>query len=71
MQLTDERLVEELLPTVRDLLGNPERLAAMGAAARSLDKPQAALNLARLLATIATETTTTETTTTAETTTYD
>lgn len=71
VQLTDERLAEELLPTVRDLLGNPERLAAMGAAARSLDKPQAALNLARLLATIATETTTTETTTTAETTTYD
>jgi UDP-N-acetylglucosamine--N-acetylmuramyl-(pentapeptide) pyrophosphoryl-undecaprenol N-acetylglucosamine transferase len=49
VQLTDEQLAAELLPTVRDLLGNRARLQAMGAAARALDKPQAARDLARLL----------------------
>lgn len=49
VQLTDERLAAELLPTIRNLLDDSERLKAMGTAARLLDKPQAALDLARLL----------------------
>jgi UDP-N-acetylglucosamine--N-acetylmuramyl-(pentapeptide) pyrophosphoryl-undecaprenol N-acetylglucosamine transferase len=41
MTLVDERLDEELLPTLTDLLGDDERLAQMSAAARNLAVPDA------------------------------
>lgn len=50
VQLTDQQLADELLPTVHTLLSNRAKLEAMGAAARALDKPQATRDLARLLA---------------------
>lgn len=49
VQLADETLAESLLPTVRGLLRDPERLARMAAAARSLDRPDAAADLARVI----------------------
>ena len=49
VQLTDDTLPTELLPTVRALLGDPDRLAAMAAAAAALDRPAAATDLARLI----------------------
>ena len=49
VQLTDETLAESLLPTVRGLLFDPERLAGMAAAAAALDRPEAATDLARLI----------------------
>lgn len=51
-QLTDERLTTELLPTVRELMRNPEKLAQMSAAARRLDIPDATARLARLITTV-------------------
>ena len=39
--IEDDDLPERLLPTVRDLLQDPERLMAMAAAAKSLARPQA------------------------------
>jgi UDP-N-acetylglucosamine--N-acetylmuramyl-(pentapeptide) pyrophosphoryl-undecaprenol N-acetylglucosamine transferase len=48
-QLTDEQLSSELLPTVRMLLQDGDRLQRMGAAARALDRPHATHTLARLL----------------------
>ena len=39
--IEDDRLATELLPTVRGLLQDPQRLAAMAAAARRLANPQA------------------------------
>jgi UDP-N-acetylglucosamine--N-acetylmuramyl-(pentapeptide) pyrophosphoryl-undecaprenol N-acetylglucosamine transferase len=54
VQLTDETLTTELLPAIEALLHDSERLAQMGAAAKSLDQPQAAQRLAHLLHTIAT-----------------
>ncbi len=54
VQLTDETLQEQLLPTVRALLfpppGLPGGLASMSAAAAALDRPAAAADLARLIA---------------------
>ncbi|MBX7254414.1 MAG: UDP-N-acetylglucosamine--N-acetylmuramyl-(pentapeptide) pyrophosphoryl-undecaprenol N-acetylglucosamine transferase, partial [Candidatus Promineofilum sp.] len=54
VQLTDETLPEQLLPTVRALLfpppGLPGGLASMSAAAAALDRPAAAADLARLIA---------------------
>lgn len=49
VQLTDETLAESLLPAVQELLFNPERLAHMAAAARALDRPDAAADLARVI----------------------
>lgn len=49
VQLTDETLAETLLPAVRDLLFNSEKLARMAAAAAALDKPDAAAGLARVI----------------------
>jgi len=40
--LPDERLKEDLLSTVTELLGDAKRLAAMGQAMRALDRPGAA-----------------------------
>lgn len=49
VQLTDETLAKELLPTIRELIGDSARLSAMGEAASALDKPDAAADLARLI----------------------
>lgn len=49
IQLTDETLADSLLPTVKDLLFDEDRLARMAAASRSLDKPEAATALARMI----------------------
>lgn len=49
VQLVDETLAESLLPTVRELLFNPERLSRMAAAAKTLDRPNAAADLARVI----------------------
>jgi UDP-N-acetylglucosamine--N-acetylmuramyl-(pentapeptide) pyrophosphoryl-undecaprenol N-acetylglucosamine transferase len=57
VQLTDETLAAELLPTVRGLLADPERLARMAKAAATLDRPQAAADLARLVRAVAGDTT--------------
>jgi UDP-N-acetylglucosamine--N-acetylmuramyl-(pentapeptide) pyrophosphoryl-undecaprenol N-acetylglucosamine transferase len=45
----DEDLAENMLPMVQDLLNDPEKLSAMGAAAAALAAPKAAENLANLL----------------------
>lgn len=45
----DERLQDELLMVVKDLLVNPSKREAMSAAMRSLAQPQAAQNIARQL----------------------
>ncbi len=49
VQLVDETLADTLLPTVRELLFDRERLARMSAAAAALDKPDAAADLARAI----------------------
>ncbi len=49
VQLTDETLADSLLPTVRELLFDSEKLALMSAAAATLDKPDAAAALARVI----------------------
>jgi undecaprenyldiphospho-muramoylpentapeptide beta-N-acetylglucosaminyltransferase len=49
VRLNNDDLVEQLLPTVRALLHDPARLAAMSAAAQALDRPDAAWQLAQLL----------------------
>jgi UDP-N-acetylglucosamine--N-acetylmuramyl-(pentapeptide) pyrophosphoryl-undecaprenol N-acetylglucosamine transferase len=46
VMIEDSRLVERLLPTLRSLLGDEDRLLAMRSAMRSLSQPQAASNLA-------------------------
>lgn len=49
VRLDDERLSQDLLPTVLALLEDGARLQSMSEAARALDVPDAAGNLARLL----------------------
>ncbi|NJN54497.1 MAG: hypothetical protein HC804_06930 [Anaerolineae bacterium] len=49
VQLTDETLAEQLLPTILNLLGDETTLRHMSAAAKALDKPDGAQNLARLI----------------------
>ncbi|MFO7741540.1 MAG: UDP-N-acetylglucosamine--N-acetylmuramyl-(pentapeptide) pyrophosphoryl-undecaprenol N-acetylglucosamine transferase [Anaerolineae bacterium] len=51
--LRDERLEQELLPTLRGLLKDGERLAQMEDRARELSRPDAAARLARNLLTLA------------------
>ncbi len=51
--LRDERLDDELLPTLRGLLENEERLARMADRARALSRPDAAACLARNLLALA------------------
>lgn len=53
LSLDDDRLQEELLPTVQVLLDDEARLAEMAAAAKALDEPAAAGNLAQLLTQLA------------------
>jgi undecaprenyldiphospho-muramoylpentapeptide beta-N-acetylglucosaminyltransferase len=47
--LADERLAPDLVPTVRALLSDPERLAAMSSAARRQASPDAARRIADVL----------------------
>ena len=49
VQLIDETLTETLLPTVRDLLFDQDKLDRMAAAAVALDKPNAAADLAQVI----------------------
>lgn len=53
VQVEDGRLGEELLPTIRALFGQPERLQAMREAMAALKRPDGAENIAHLLVTIA------------------
>ena len=56
VQLIDETLAETLLPTVRSLLFNQYKLSRMATAAAALDKPDAAVDLARVILAEATPT---------------
>lgn len=49
VQLADDKLADDLLPLVRNLLHDKKRMAQMSAAAKSLDKPDAAARLARVI----------------------
>ncbi len=49
VQLTDDTLADHLLPTIQRLLDDPDALARMSAAARTLDKPDGAQHLAQLI----------------------
>ncbi|MCB8944701.1 MAG: UDP-N-acetylglucosamine--N-acetylmuramyl-(pentapeptide) pyrophosphoryl-undecaprenol N-acetylglucosamine transferase [Ardenticatenaceae bacterium] len=49
VQLTDETLAEQLLPTIMELIHDQARLARMGAAATALDHPQATNAIAQLV----------------------
>ncbi len=49
VELADETLAETLLPTVRSILFDDQRLAEMGSAAAALDKPDAAAHLAAVI----------------------
>ena len=53
IRLDDERLQDELLPTVRSVLNDEIRLAEMRQAARALRRTDGAENIARLLAQVA------------------
>jgi UDP-N-acetylglucosamine--N-acetylmuramyl-(pentapeptide) pyrophosphoryl-undecaprenol N-acetylglucosamine transferase len=53
VQLTDETLEEKLLPTIQTLMAEPQKLAQMRQAARALDVPNGAENLAELIETVA------------------
>ncbi|MEZ4591006.1 MAG: UDP-N-acetylglucosamine--N-acetylmuramyl-(pentapeptide) pyrophosphoryl-undecaprenol N-acetylglucosamine transferase [Chloroflexota bacterium] len=53
VQLTDETLDEQLLPTIQSLLADPDRLAQMRQAAQALDVPNGAQNLAQLIENVA------------------
>ena len=53
VQLIDETLTETLLPTVRDLLFDQDKLDRMAAAAVALDKPDAAADLAHVILSVA------------------
>jgi UDP-N-acetylglucosamine--N-acetylmuramyl-(pentapeptide) pyrophosphoryl-undecaprenol N-acetylglucosamine transferase len=53
VRLDDDVLGDQLLPTVRRLIQDDRRLAAMGKAARALDRPEAAAAIARLLTELA------------------
>ncbi|MCA9900426.1 MAG: UDP-N-acetylglucosamine--N-acetylmuramyl-(pentapeptide) pyrophosphoryl-undecaprenol N-acetylglucosamine transferase [Anaerolineales bacterium] len=53
VQLTDETLDEKLLPTIQTLMADPDKLAQMRQAARDLDVPNGAENLAALIESVA------------------
>lgn len=53
VQLTDETLDEQLLPTIQTLMADPDKLAQMSQAARALDIANGADNLAALIETVA------------------
>jgi UDP-N-acetylglucosamine--N-acetylmuramyl-(pentapeptide) pyrophosphoryl-undecaprenol N-acetylglucosamine transferase len=49
VQLTDESLGEQLLPTIQTLMADPDKLAQMSQAAQTLDISNGAENLANLI----------------------
>ncbi|MCA9945936.1 MAG: UDP-N-acetylglucosamine--N-acetylmuramyl-(pentapeptide) pyrophosphoryl-undecaprenol N-acetylglucosamine transferase [Anaerolineales bacterium] len=53
VQLTDETLDKQLLPTIQSLMAEPDKLAQMSQAARALDIPNGAENLANLITDVA------------------
>jgi UDP-N-acetylglucosamine--N-acetylmuramyl-(pentapeptide) pyrophosphoryl-undecaprenol N-acetylglucosamine transferase len=53
VQLTDETLDEQLLPTIQTLMADPDKLTQMSQAARALDVPNGAENLATLIQAVA------------------
>ena len=53
VQLTDETLNEQLLPTIQNLLAEPATLAQMRQAAHDLDIPNGAENLATMITNVA------------------
>ncbi|MAU00513.1 MAG: hypothetical protein CL608_25500 [Anaerolineaceae bacterium] len=53
VQLTDETLDKQLLPTIQTLMADPDKLAQMSQAARALDVPNGAENLAALIENVA------------------
>ncbi len=53
VQLTDETLSEQLLPTIQTLMADPDKLAQMSQAAHNLDIPDGAENLATLIENVA------------------
>jgi UDP-N-acetylglucosamine--N-acetylmuramyl-(pentapeptide) pyrophosphoryl-undecaprenol N-acetylglucosamine transferase len=53
VQLTDETLNEKLLPTIQTLLADPDKLTKMQQAARALDVPNGAENLAEMIEAVA------------------
>jgi UDP-N-acetylglucosamine--N-acetylmuramyl-(pentapeptide) pyrophosphoryl-undecaprenol N-acetylglucosamine transferase len=53
VQLTDETLDEQLLPTIQTLMADSTKLAQMSQAARALDVPNGAENLATLIQAVA------------------
>ncbi len=53
VQLTDDTLEEKLLPTIQNLLANPDTLDQMSHAARALDIPNGAENLAAMITSVA------------------
>jgi UDP-N-acetylglucosamine:LPS N-acetylglucosamine transferase len=55
VSLADGDLGEQLKPTVLRLLNDPQALAQMGERARALSKPQAAHDMAKELARLASE----------------
>lgn len=55
IQLVDENLETDFLPTVSALLNDEARLAEMSSAAKALDKPEATADLARFIASLGEE----------------
>ena len=53
VQLTDDQLGAELLPTIQSLFNDPSRLADMSQAAKAMDIPNGASNLADMIGSIA------------------
>ncbi len=53
VQLTDETLDTQLLPTIQTLMADPDKLAQMSQAAHALDVPNGADNLAALIENVA------------------
>lgn len=49
VRLDDAQMQQQLLPVIKSLMEDEARLLTMGAAAAALDRPRAAINLARLL----------------------
>jgi UDP-N-acetylglucosamine--N-acetylmuramyl-(pentapeptide) pyrophosphoryl-undecaprenol N-acetylglucosamine transferase len=45
VMLEDDKLSNHLLPTVRNLLSQPQKLASMREAMRNLSRPQAAVEI--------------------------
>ncbi|VAW30427.1 UDP-N-acetylglucosamine--N-acetylmuramyl-(pentapeptide) pyrophosphoryl-undecaprenol N-acetylglucosamine transferase, partial [hydrothermal vent metagenome] len=55
VQLTDETLATDLLPTIQNLMADSDKMAQMSQAARTLDIPNGAENLAAMIEEVANE----------------